>query len=153
MGAIDPACAFDNRSGQHARFAEQLQSNASTDDIHDRVHRADLVEMDLFGRDIVNAAFSDSDPLEYSDRPLLDPIREAALSDKLFYFGKVPAMVLFMLVMRTMLMMLVRVGMFVVFVVLFMLMFRFVRMMLPRRMVSAIVIVFFVRHMDLELHP
>ena len=49
VGAVHPAGAFHNGARQHSRPAQQFQPDARAHDVHDRIHRADFVKMDLLG--------------------------------------------------------------------------------------------------------
>ena len=66
MSAINPANPLDNWPGQQPRLAQQLEADTSTHNIDDRIHSANLMEMDLLGRKAMNAAFGDGDALENS---------------------------------------------------------------------------------------
>ena len=72
MGAQDPAGSLDNRPSQQPRFAKQFQRHASSDDIHDRIHRADFVKMHFLGGQAVDFPLRHGNSVEegwYIDLP------------------------------------------------------------------------------------
>ena len=75
MGAINPARPFHDRTGQHSRLAQHFQRHASPNDIDDRIHRADFVEMHLLWWQPMNFSFRDGDATENGDGFLLHPFR------------------------------------------------------------------------------
>ena len=74
MGAVYPAIAFDYWRGKHARFAQEFEADACAHDIDYRVYPAHFMEVNLLGRQAVNFAFGDRDPVENSDGLLFDPL-------------------------------------------------------------------------------
>ena len=82
MRAIDPADAFNDRTCQHARFAQQLQSNTGADDINNRIDRADFMEMHFFRRQAMNFSFGDGDAIKDRERFLLHPGGKCALGNQ-----------------------------------------------------------------------
>ena len=92
MRAINPTRPLDHRARQNPRLAQQLQPDAGSDNIDDRIHRADLVEAHLFRRHSVNLALYRGEALEDRHRFLLHPIGELACRDELPDLSKVAAM-------------------------------------------------------------
>src|SRR5206468_11823219 len=113
VGAVDETRAFDDRRGQHARFAEQFERNGRADDIHDGIDRADFVEMHFLGRQSVNFSFGHGDALEHGEGLLLHPIRKGAWLNQRLYPGEIPsvALVVSAVVMLAVVTMLVSLGM------------------------------------------
>ena len=83
VGALNPTGALDNLGGQHPGFAQHLQPNARAHDVHDRIHRAHLMEVHRLGGQAVNFALGGRDPLKNGDGFFLDPIGERARGDEL----------------------------------------------------------------------
>ncbi len=100
MRAIHPARALGHRRGQHARLAEQFQRDGRADDVHDGIHRADFVKMNLVRRQPVNFSLRLGDALEDGDGFLFDPRREFTVRDELFDFREIALLVVVMRVMR-----------------------------------------------------
>ena len=50
---------------------EQLDPNASTHNVHDGIHRADLMEVNLLQRNPVNLCFRFTDTTEHAQRAVL----------------------------------------------------------------------------------
>src|SRR5262249_9677676 len=82
--AMDPARSFHHRRSQHAGFAQHLQGDAATDNIHDGIHRADFVEMHLVRRQAMNLTLGHRDALENIHRFFLHPIRKRAVENQFF---------------------------------------------------------------------
>ena len=82
MGAVHPAPAIVQRRDEDLRHAQRFDPNAGTDDIRNRIERADLVESDFLRRLPMNLPLSDGDPLKNRDGVQLDEIREIALLDQ-----------------------------------------------------------------------
>ena len=98
MGAIHPAGAFHDRRGLHARFAEQFQHNARAHDIHNGIHRADLVEMNFLRRHGREFSPPPGDALKHGDGFFLHPRRQLAAPDEFFNFRKRPVLLVMMVV-------------------------------------------------------
>ena len=94
--AINPAGAFDHRRGQHARLAQQFQRDGRADDVHDGIHRADFVKMNLVRRQAVNFSLRLGDALKDGDGFLLHPGGKFAARDELFDFGEIALLVVVM---------------------------------------------------------
>ncbi len=97
--AINPAGAFDHRRGEHARLAEQFQRDGRADNVHDGIHRADFVKVDFVRRQAVNFSLRLGDALKDGDGFLLHPRRKFAARNQFFDFGKIPLVIMLMLVM------------------------------------------------------
>ena len=93
----NPAGAFDDRRGEHARLAEQFQRDGRADDVHDGIHRADFVEVDFVRRQAVNFSLGLGDALKDGDGFLLHPGGQLAARNELFDFGKIPLVIVRML--------------------------------------------------------
>ena len=83
MRALNPAGPLDHRARQDTRLAQHLQRDARPDNIHNRVHRAHLVEVHLLRRQAVNLAFRHGEALEDRHRLLFHPVGELAFRDQL----------------------------------------------------------------------
>ena len=82
MRAIHPADALDDGCGQHARLAQHFQTDARADDVHNRIHGTDFVEVNALRRQAVDFAFRLGDAPKHAQRLLLHPRREfAALNE------------------------------------------------------------------------
>ena len=99
-GAIHPTGALDHRCGQNARFAEHFQRDARADDVHNRIHRADFVKMNLLRRKTVDFSFRHGNALKNRDGFFLHPGRQPALYDRVVDFGKCPVLVVVMVAVR-----------------------------------------------------
>jgi len=139
---INPAGAFNDRRGEHARFAKQFQHDGCADDVHDGIHRADFVEMHFAGWQAVNFSFRFGDALEDGDGFLFDPSGKLAAQNQFFYFGKISLLIVPMIVVVVFVG--VNVGMFVGVV------------MMALRMIVVICMAMFVlvvmREVDIKLH-
>jgi hypothetical protein len=96
VGAIHPAGAFHDRRGQHAWFAEQFERNARAHNIHDGIHRADLVKMNFPRRPAMDFPLGFRDALKHGDGFFLPPRRQCAVPDEFFDFLKCPALLVMM---------------------------------------------------------
>lgn len=81
MRALDRAVAIMELGDKDLLDAERFDSDARTDDIRDRIERADFVELDVFRRLAVDLAFGDGNALENGERVLLHEIGELAVLD------------------------------------------------------------------------
>jgi hypothetical protein len=88
--AANPARAFDDRRGEHARFAQHFEREAAAYDVHDGIHRADFVEVNLIRRLAVDLPLGVGNALEHSDGLLLHPRGELAPRDQLLDVGERP---------------------------------------------------------------
>ncbi len=140
VSAIDPASTFHRSSGEDARLAKEFQSDARADDIHNGIHCADFMEVNIFGRVSMDFAFGDGDAMEDGGGFFFDPGREMALGDQFFYVGKISAMlmVVFVFVLMAMIVVMMVVP---VFVIVFMV------------LVAMIVMVMIVGQVNIELCP
>ena len=93
MRAINPADAFDNGTGQHARLIEHFQPDACADNVDDRIDRSNFVKVHLLGRQAVDLSLGDGDALEHGYRFLFHPSGQFALQDQLLNLTKSSAMV------------------------------------------------------------
>ena len=66
MGTLDKTGALDHRTGNNARLAQHLETNTRTDDVHDRIHSADFVEVNLLRRHAVDFSLRNRDAMENS---------------------------------------------------------------------------------------
>ena len=73
MRAIDEAAAFNHRRSDDSRFAEQLEGDTTTHNIHNGVHRPYLVKMHFLRRHAVNLPFRTRNSLKHRDCFLLHP--------------------------------------------------------------------------------
>lgn len=166
MRAFDEAGAFNNVRGEHLWFSKHLKGDAGSDNIHDGVHRADLMKMHLIRWQAMDFAFSNGNAMEYCDGFLLHPGRKGAARNEILYLRIISAVFMvtvFMVVSMFMRMFVVGV-MSVVFVAMLMLvpmpMFMFMVVMVSMGVtvfgfagMSMLVPVFmFVRQMDVELN-
>ena len=90
MRAFHPARAFHHRRGQHARLAEQFERDARAHNVHDGIHRADFVKMNLVRRQPVDFSFRLGNALENGDGFLFHPRGKFAARNEFLDFGKIP---------------------------------------------------------------
>ena len=64
MSAVNCSAANIQRRADEFIDAQALSSNGGTDDIHNRINRANFVEMDFLERDVVNLCLSRTEFLE-----------------------------------------------------------------------------------------
>ena len=83
MRALHPAAALDDQTGEHARLAENFQRDRRADDVHDRIHRADFVKMNLLGRFAVDFPLRRGDALKDGQRFFFHPRRKFARGNQL----------------------------------------------------------------------
>ena len=100
VGAIDPAGAFDDRRRQDLRLADHFQRDTRANDVHNRIHRADFVKMNLPRRTTVDFSFRVGDALKNRDGLFFHPWGQLATTDELFDFGKCPVLIVMMVTMR-----------------------------------------------------
>src|SRR5690349_20699879 len=86
MCAFNKAGAFDYGTRQDARFAQHFQSDGSSDDVHDGIHRANFVKMNLLRRQAMDLSLGDGEALKNGDGFLLYPIGKATGRDQLVDF-------------------------------------------------------------------
>ena len=102
MRATNPARSFHHRRCDDPWFAKHLQRDATAHNIHDGIHRADFVEMNFARELAVNLSLGIGDALEDGDGFLLHPRRELALGDELLDRGKIPTVIMRMIVFAVM---------------------------------------------------
>ena len=81
MRTLDQPAARRQGADGDGVHAQELQSQATADDIHDRVQRAELVKMDLVRRRAVYPGFGLGNTREDPDALVLDLRRQAALGN------------------------------------------------------------------------
>ena len=91
MSTLDPAGAFDHRAGKNTGLAEEFQTDASADNIHNGIDCADFMKVDVFRRHPMDLPFGDRNAVKDRKGFLLHPGRERALPDQGFDLGEIPA--------------------------------------------------------------
>jgi len=76
--AFHMADAFDGWSGQHTGLAQHFQRKARPHDVHDRIDRANLVEMDFLRWMPVDFSFRHRHPIKHCDGFFFHPRRQLA---------------------------------------------------------------------------
>jgi hypothetical protein len=99
VGAVNPAGAFDDRRSEHPRLAEQLQRDGRANNVHDGIHRADFVKVNLIRRQAVNFSLGFRNALKDGDGFLFHPRGKFAARDESFDFRKIPLLLVPMMVM------------------------------------------------------
>ena len=129
---------FHHWRGQHARLAEQFECDARAHNVHDGIHRADFVKMNLVRRQPVDFSLGFGNALENGDGFLFHPRGKFAARNELLDFGKIPAVVVLVVVM-----------VIVVIMVMIVIMVVTMMMMLVRVVVRMFVVI---RQMHVEFH-
>jgi hypothetical protein len=75
-----------------------VKRNARAHDVHDGIHRADLVEMNFLRRHPMDFALGFRDALKHGDGFFLHPRRQFTAPDELFDFLKRPVLLVMMAV-------------------------------------------------------
>ena len=83
MGGLDRAVAHRQRRGNDAVDAEGVQGRADADDVDDGVGRADLVELDIVGRDTVDGALGLGELGEDTVGALAHPVGQRGVGEQL----------------------------------------------------------------------
>ena len=65
MGTVDETTAYFYRITEHDVRLQILDRGSSTDDVDNRVHGADFVEMHVFWLDVMDFAFDPCDTREH----------------------------------------------------------------------------------------
>ena len=82
-----PGTHIERRAGKFVD-AQQLESDGRADDVHDRIHRADFVEMHLLDGNLVNSGFRFGEPRENLAGAFGGARRELRFLDTVENFGK-----------------------------------------------------------------
>jgi hypothetical protein len=82
MGALDKAGPLDDRPGNNARLAQQLETDACAYDVHDGIHCADFVKVNLLRWHAVDFSFRNGDAMEDSQCLFFYPRRQLAAGNE-----------------------------------------------------------------------
>jgi hypothetical protein len=121
MRALDEARSLNNVICDDPRLPKHLQRDARAHNIHNRINRANFVEMHFLRRHAVNLAFRARNPRKNTHSLLLHPRRKLAALNQFTNLRKTSPMLVFMF-MPVMFMPVMFVPMVVVMIVVFMIM-------------------------------